>query len=235
MDYVTRSRRAEHLPHPTRARTVFSRHRQLEGRRPSATDTRPVTPVTSKSHQSIFYSSEPSKQTLSIQGSRRVAELPFHHSSARPSLNRRLGCCFQLQPKTSHQTSPQLSRRNKPRWDERFGSDAGAPHPPHEIETRAPSRAIRKRLGLRQFTKSKRGWITRTRKVARKRLGNSGTCTSIQTPQQPHVSHNVSRDQTPDRHLRPPCAAARLERRRSKRLCHHLGPSEQQQPCHAVI
>ena len=68
-DYETRSRRAEHLPHPTRARTVFSHHRQLEGCHPSATDTRPVTPVTSKSQPSIFYSSKPSKQTLSTEGS----------------------------------------------------------------------------------------------------------------------------------------------------------------------
>lgn len=57
-------------------------HRQL-GSHLSASDTWPVTPVTSKSQPSIFYSSKPSKQTLSIQTQPK--------STAR--------CCFQLRPR----------------------------------------------------------------------------------------------------------------------------------------
>lgn len=138
----TRSRRTEHLPHPTRARTVLSRHRQLEGRHPSATYTRPVTPVNPNWYCSFFHAVRADPKH---PGKLMVAEPPFHRQTQPKSTARR---CFQRQPRLRTGFYP---IRNKPRWDERFGSDTGAPHPPPEIkpeEKRAPSCTIWERLGL---------------------------------------------------------------------------------------
>lgn len=90
MGYLTWSRRAEHLPHPRRARTVFSHHRQLEGQHSSASKAQPVTPITSKFQPSIFLFFQAIQADPKHPGKPMVTEPPFYLLSARPRLNPQL-------------------------------------------------------------------------------------------------------------------------------------------------